>query len=134
MILFFNCLPDRTLALKGETCHGGKSVKERLTVLWCTNSDGLDKRVPFVIRKSMKPRCFKNVKKLPVTYYVNLKAWMMSEIFRDFLHALDTSFTAQGRKILLFINNCVAHCPDTSSLRNVKVVFTLQTALYSLLI
>jgi hypothetical protein len=25
---FFNCLPDRMLALKGETCHGGKSVKE----------------------------------------------------------------------------------------------------------
>jgi hypothetical protein len=25
--LFFNCLPDQTLALKGETCHGGKSAK-----------------------------------------------------------------------------------------------------------
>jgi hypothetical protein len=28
MRLFFSCLPDQTLALKGETCHGGKSVKE----------------------------------------------------------------------------------------------------------
>jgi hypothetical protein len=26
--LFFNSLPDRTLVLKGETCHGGKSAKE----------------------------------------------------------------------------------------------------------
>jgi hypothetical protein len=28
MGLFFYCLADRMLALKGETCHGGKSVKE----------------------------------------------------------------------------------------------------------
>lgn len=121
--LFFNCLPDRTLALKGESCHGGKSAKERLTVLLCTNSDGSDKQVPIVIGKSAKPRCFKNVKKLPVKYYANSKAWMTSEIFRDILHALDKFFGAKGRKILLFIDNCAAHSPDTSSLKNVKVIF-----------
>jgi hypothetical protein len=43
MCLFFNCMPDRTLALKGVTCHGAKNVKEQLTVLLCTNSDGSDK-------------------------------------------------------------------------------------------
>ena len=26
--LFFNCLPDQMLALKGDTCHGGKNMKE----------------------------------------------------------------------------------------------------------
>ena len=36
--LFFNVLPDRTLAYKGESCHGGKHSKDRLTVL-CVNSD-----------------------------------------------------------------------------------------------
>jgi hypothetical protein len=41
--LFFHCLPDWMVALKGGTCHGGKSVKERLTVLLCANSDDLDK-------------------------------------------------------------------------------------------
>jgi hypothetical protein len=25
---FFNCLPDRMLAIKEETCHGGKSAKK----------------------------------------------------------------------------------------------------------
>jgi hypothetical protein len=40
--LFFNVLPDRTLAYKGETCHGGKHSKDRLTVLLCVNSDGSD--------------------------------------------------------------------------------------------
>lgn len=90
-------------------------MKERLTVLLCTNSDGSDKRVPIIIRKSAKPRCFKNVKKLPVTYYANSKAWMTSEIFRDFLHALDASFGELGRKILLFVDNCSAHSPDILS-------------------
>ncbi|KAJ8869810.1 hypothetical protein PR048_028819 [Dryococelus australis] len=37
--LFFNLLPDRTLAFKGETCHEGKQSKERLTVLAGTNMD-----------------------------------------------------------------------------------------------
>jgi hypothetical protein len=43
MGLFFNCLPDRMLALKGETCHGRKSAKEQLMILLCTNSDDSDK-------------------------------------------------------------------------------------------
>jgi len=38
--LFFNVLPDRTLAYKGESCHGGIHSKDRLlTVLLCVNSD-----------------------------------------------------------------------------------------------
>jgi len=31
--LFFNVLPDRTLACKGESCQGRKHSKDRLTVL-----------------------------------------------------------------------------------------------------
>jgi hypothetical protein len=119
---FFNCLPDRKRALKGEICHGEKSVKERLMVLLCTNSNGPGKQVP-ITGKSVKPRCFQTVKKLSVTYYANSKAWMTSELFKDYLHALDASFSALGRKILLYVDNCAAHSPDTSSLRNIKVVY-----------
>ncbi|XP_046406279.1 tigger transposable element-derived protein 4-like [Ischnura elegans] len=32
--LFFNVLPDRTLAYKGECCHSGKLSKDRLTVFF----------------------------------------------------------------------------------------------------
>jgi hypothetical protein len=78
--LFFNMLPDRTLAYKGESCHGRKHSKDRVTVLLCVNSDGSDKQVPIVIGKSPKPRCFKNVKKLPTKYHTNGKAWMTTEI------------------------------------------------------
>jgi hypothetical protein len=52
MGLFFNVLPDKTLAYKGESCHGGKHSKDTLTVLLCVNSDGSDKQVPIVIGKS----------------------------------------------------------------------------------
>jgi hypothetical protein len=60
--LFFNVLPDRTLAYKGESCHGGKHSKDRLTVLLCVNSDGSDKQVPIVIRKSPKPSAARTLK------------------------------------------------------------------------
>jgi hypothetical protein len=79
--LFFNAFPDRTLAYKGETCHRGKHSKDRLTVLLCVNSDGSDKQVLIVIGKSTKSRCFKNVKKLPIKYHANSKAWMTTVIF-----------------------------------------------------
>jgi hypothetical protein len=77
----FYVLPDRTLALEGESCNGGKNSKDRLTVLLCVNSDASDKEVPTVIGKSPKLRCFKNVKKLPTKYHTNNKAWMTRHFF-----------------------------------------------------
>jgi hypothetical protein len=60
--LFFNVLPDRTLACKVESCHGGKHSKDRLTVLLCVNSDGSDKQVPIVIEKLPKPSASRTLK------------------------------------------------------------------------
>jgi hypothetical protein len=100
--LFFNVLPERTLAYKGETCHGGKHFKDRLTVLLCVNSDGSDKQGPIVIGKSLKPRCFKEGKKLPIKYHANSKAWMATEIFCSFLHSLDTQVGVQKKKVKAF--------------------------------
>jgi hypothetical protein len=61
--LFFNVFPDRTLAYKEESCHGGKHSKDRLTVLLCVNSHGSDKQVPIVIGKSPKPSASRTLKK-----------------------------------------------------------------------
>jgi len=120
--LFFNVLPDRTLAYKGESCNGGKHSIDRLTVLLCVNSDGSDKQVLIVIRKSPKPRCFKNVKKLPTKFHANGKAWMTTEIFCLFLHSSAAQMGVQNRQIILFVDNCAAHPKDTSFLTNVEVV------------
>ena len=117
--LFFNVFPHRTLAYKGESCHGGKHPKDTLTVLLCVNSD---KQMPIVNGKSPKPRCFKKVKKLPTKYHANGKAWMTTEIFCSFLHSLDAQMEAQNRQIILSVDNRAEHPKDTSFLRNVKVV------------
>src|SRR5215475_15571023 len=45
--------------------------------------------VPIVNGKSPKPRCFKKVKKLPIKYHANSKAWTTTEILCSFLHSLD---------------------------------------------
>ncbi|GBL90715.1 Tigger transposable element-derived protein 4 [Araneus ventricosus] len=60
--LFYCLLPDKTLSFKGEKCTSGKASKQRLTLLLGANMSGNEKLKPFVISKSKKPRCFKNVK------------------------------------------------------------------------
>ena len=49
-----------------------------MTFMFDANMDGSDRLEPFVIGKSQKPRCFKNVRKLPVILKANKNAWMIS--------------------------------------------------------
>jgi hypothetical protein len=102
-----------------------ENIPKTDTLCYCVliNSDGSDKQVPIVIGKFSNPRCFKDVKKLPVKYHANSKAWMTTEIFCSFLHSLDMQMGAQNRKIILFVDNCAAHPKDTPFLRNVRVVW-----------
>jgi hypothetical protein len=72
--ILFRLTPDRTPKFKGEKCVGGKLSKDRITVLVCANSDGTEKRKLLVTGKSKNPRCFKNVKSLPVRYSADKKA------------------------------------------------------------
>jgi len=50
--LFFKCTPDRTLTFKGDSCHGGKKSKERVTVMVGVNMTGTEKLKLLVIGKS----------------------------------------------------------------------------------
>lgn len=120
--LFYKCLPDKTFTLKGESCHGGKLSKERITILLGANMSGTEKLPILLIGKSKFPRCFKGVKTLPVNYQNNNKAWMTSVIFSDWLNNLNQKMKAQKRKILMFVDNCTAHnnMPDLS---HIKLVY-----------
>jgi hypothetical protein len=62
MAQFYNAQPKRMLAFKGERCHGGKSYKDRMTVLVCCNADGSEELQPLIEGKFEKPRCMKGVK------------------------------------------------------------------------
>ncbi|KAL9706301.1 hypothetical protein quinque_009819 [Culex quinquefasciatus] len=48
---FYKCLPDKTLPMQSEACHGGKYSKQRITVPYATNMDGSDKLPLLVIDK-----------------------------------------------------------------------------------
>ncbi len=81
--------PDRTLAVKGEKCPGGKKSKERVTGVAFCNWDGSDKRKMVVIGKSANPRCLRGAKSLPVVYQSSQKAWMTNAIFQKILADFD---------------------------------------------
>ena len=119
--LFYQCLPNKTLHLKGEKCSGGKHSKIRMTGLASGNAYG-DRLQMFVIGKSVKPRCFKVIKTLPCRYRAQHKSWMSGELFKDWAHKLDQKFAISKRKIALIINNCTSH-PHVENLKWVELIF-----------
>lgn len=120
--LFYRLTPEKTLEFKSVDCKGGKRSKERLTVLVCSNMSGSEKVPLLVIGKASNPRCFKNVKTLPTQYENNKKAWMTSEIFKQWLVKLDKKFQNQNRKVAMIVDNCPAH-PNVKGLKAIKLVF-----------
>lgn len=119
--LFYKLTPEKTLQFKNEKCVGGKLSKQRFTAFVCANMTGLEKRKLLVIGKSAKPRCFKNVKKLPVNYTANKKSWMTSVIFEEELRKWDKELASKKRKIILLVDNCTAH--PKLNLTNINLVF-----------
>lgn len=67
-----------------------------------------------------KPRCFKNVKQLPIHMYrSNKKAWMTSTLFEEWISNWDKKL---NRKVALILDNCAAH-PKLTSLKNIELFF-----------
>ena len=120
--LFFAALPDKTLCFKNETCTGGKHSKLRLTVLVGSNMNGAEKLKLLVIGKHKNPRCFKNIKSLPVHYEANLKSWMTAQIFENYIRKLDAKFAKENRRVLFILDNCSAH-PNLPNLLAIKLQF-----------
>uniref|UniRef100_A0A2S2NVD0 Tigger transposable element-derived protein 4 n=1 Tax=Schizaphis graminum TaxID=13262 RepID=A0A2S2NVD0_SCHGA len=118
--IYYRLTPDKTLKFKGEKCVGSNLSKERITVFVAANMSGTEKRKIMVIGKSKNPRCFKNIKRLPVTYKANKSAWMTSILFEEEIRKWDAEL--KGRKILLIVDNCPAH-PNLSNLMNIEMTF-----------
>ncbi|KAF7694613.1 Jerky like protein, partial [Cucumispora dikerogammari] len=55
--LFYKLIPSKTLCKKPTL--GYKNFKDRVSIMICSNFSGTDKRAPFMIGKSVKPRCFR---------------------------------------------------------------------------
>ena len=122
--LFYKALPTKSLVQKGDSSHGSKIPKNRLTILLCSNMSGTEKLIPLMIGKSKKPRCFKNIKdvsKLPVTWKHNKKAWMNTIMFDEWLKDLNRSMAKKKRNILLFVDNAPSN--PQIKLSNVVIKF-----------
>ena len=117
--LFYQALPSKSMHFKNERCSGGKFSKVRLTGLAAANATG-EKLPMFVIGKSAKPRCFKNVKNLLCRYRCQNKSWMDGNLFTEWVRQLDNKFVAEGRQIAL-IDNCPAH-PRIDNLQAVELI------------
>ena len=59
--LFYQCLPPKTYHLSGEKSYGGRNSFVQLTGMMTASATG-EKLEMFVIGKSKKSQCFKNVK------------------------------------------------------------------------
>lgn len=121
--LFYKALPNKSMVSKGESGHGVKLAKDRITVLLCSNLSGSDKLPPFIIGKSQRPRCFKgiNMDKLPAIWRNNKKAWMDTKLFTEWLNSVNKRMKKRRRNILLFLDNAPSH--PTIKLSNVMVHF-----------
>ena len=120
--LYWRLLPDKTHAVAGDTCSGGKKSKERVTVLICTNMTGTEKCPLLTIGKFKNPRCFRNISCLPTHYEANKNAWMTAVIFENRLRKWNAKLSQKRRKIVLFLDNCSAH-PHVEDLEYIELVF-----------
>ena len=94
--LFYQMHPEKSLHLKKEQCIGGKQSKVRITGMAASNA--LGNKIPmFVIGKSVKPHCFKGIKKNPCRYRAQKKSWMTSDLFQEWVRELDRKFQCEDR-------------------------------------
>uniref|UniRef100_H3ABS0 HTH CENPB-type domain-containing protein n=1 Tax=Latimeria chalumnae TaxID=7897 RepID=H3ABS0_LATCH len=113
--IYFRALPDGTLTFKSDNKKGGKKSKERITALFICSMAG--KKKDLFIIGSQNPRCFKNVRHLPVRYAANASAWMTGYLFGEWLKDWDRKLGQEKRKILLLVDNCTAHVTKDVALR-----------------
>ena len=106
----FKAMPKYSLIQKDDTSKSGKQSKEILTVLLAASMTG-KKLTPFVIGKSLNPRCSKTINKenLSVAWMENKKAWINSILYIEWLTNLNAIMKNQKRHILLVVDNCSAH-------------------------
>ena len=123
--LFYKRLPEMLID-KSEEGYEPKLSKERITILVCMNSTGMDKRELVIIGKYAKPPSFNNVRTLPCMYTSQPQAWMTQYQFYKWLEVWEDELKRQKRKILLFLDNCSAH-PKISELKHIKLVFLPKT-------
>ena len=118
--LFYQGFPKKTSRMKDKECSECKHSNIRLTGMAATSAAG-EKLLIFVTGKSANPRCFKHVKSLPSCYWSQVKNWMNSFLFDDWIKELEKKFEKENRKVIVIVDNCPAH-PIIQGSKDVELV------------
>jgi hypothetical protein len=121
-------LPNTTLTtFQEKSASGFKMLKNRVTLMMCSNASGNHKLPLLFVHKFENPTCFKTTdcfgrktsidkSTLPVYYKSSTNAWMTMNIFENWFHSefvpkvkAYLRSIQQEEKALLFIDNCPAH-------------------------
>ncbi|CAI6009776.1 unnamed protein product [Closterium sp. NIES-65] len=107
--LWLSVLPRRTYS--NGRILGRKVSKERLTVAFLVNADGSHVFRPLVISKAKRPHDFRpDYDPESLCYWRhNEKGWMTSPLFTHFISQLNAAMYAEGRKIVLLLDNASSH-------------------------
>ncbi|KDQ32381.1 hypothetical protein PLEOSDRAFT_154560 [Pleurotus ostreatus PC15] len=118
--LFYAMPPDR--GLRDKPSAGVKGNKKQLTYALTVNTSGSEKHTPLVIGQAAKPRAFqkKTGAQLGFYYRNNVKAWMVTTIYQEWIQDWDKKLRREGRHILLLQDNFSAHNPP-DDLTNIRV-------------
>jgi len=129
--LYWKKMPSRTYIAKSEqTASGFKVSKDRVTILLCSNASGDRILKPLVINRAIRPRAMKgkDIKKLPVHWMANKKAWMTACVFREWFNEC---FVPEVKKymeekgldfhVLLLVDNASSH--PVIDHPNIQVIF-----------
>lgn len=79
----------------------------------------------FVISRAKKPRCFACVRSLPCRYRSQKESWMDGNLFKEWVQEQDRNFVAEGRKVALLVDSCLAH-PEVTDLKASTLCFYPQ--------
>ncbi|XP_015122026.1 jerky protein homolog-like [Diachasma alloeum] len=113
--LNYRQLPDLVMNVKWTPeGHPQKQLKERITLLACTNASGSCKIPLVLVGKFPKPRAIKNLTQLPVCYRNQMSSYMTGRIFtdwfnNDFCPTVNELLISRGvpPKAILFMDNCL---------------------------
>ncbi|XP_067135124.1 tigger transposable element-derived protein 1-like [Centruroides vittatus] len=130
--LFWKKMPERTYVSKiPKSASGHEAAKDRITILFYSNTSGDYIMKPLVINKSKMPRIFKgiNINHLPVYWRANKKAWVTATMFNEWFHECyipdaKKYLNKKGLpfKVLLLIDNTPGHPQDLQH-ENVQALY-----------
>ncbi|WAQ85396.1 hypothetical protein PtA15_6A24 [Puccinia triticina] len=118
--LYYTMPPDRSVP-----SDRWRSDQRLLTFGLCVNSNGSQRRPPWIIGKNFNHKSFKlkSTDSLGFDYSANPKASLTAEVFIKWMTTWQKELNKQNRKILLIIDNNPGHIVEADLYPNIRVEF-----------